>query len=199
MAFSWSWFIGWHTGLTLSKFIVRPLVSGYDLSPSFLCDKFKHYISLIFRVRFLATVKLFLIIIILWVDKMNMDIFYLLKHNVVYYIYASKIESLTLKHKYLFENCEILCNIWNKQYKLFLSEYNKKKITGNLSPLTLLARIPLRRGVFNTPLCDKVCQWLATGYSGFLHHKTDHHDITKILLKVALNTITNNVYSEQQW
>jgi hypothetical protein len=72
-------------------------------------------------------------------------------------------------------------------------------LTCNLSPLTLLARIPLRRGVFNTPLCDKVCQWLATGYSGFLHHKTDHHDITKILLKVALNTITNNVYPEQQW
>ena len=79
------------------------------------------------------------------------------------------IESLTLKHKYLFENCEILCNMWNKQYKLFLFEYDKKKITGNLSPLTLLVRIPLRRGVFNTPLCDKVCQCLVTGYSGFLH------------------------------
>ena len=27
---------------------------------------------------------------------------------------------------------------------------------------------------------------------GFLHHtKTDHHDITEILLKVALNTITH--------
>jgi hypothetical protein len=26
-------------------------------------------------------------------------------------------------------------------------------------------------------------------YSGFLHNKTDHHDITEILLKVALNTI----------
>ena len=28
-----------------------------------------------------------------------------------------------------------------------------------------------------------------SGYSGF-PHKTDHHDITEILLKVALNTIT---------
>jgi len=27
-------------------------------------------------------------------------------------------------------------------------------------------------------------------YSGFPHNKTDHHDITEILLKVALNTIT---------
>ena len=32
-----------------------------------------------------------------------------------------------------------------------------------LSPLTLWARIPLRRGVPNTILCDKVCQWLAAG------------------------------------
>ena len=29
-----------------------------------------------------------------------------------------------------------------------------------------------------------------SGYSGFLHYKTDRHDITEILLKVALNTIT---------
>jgi hypothetical protein len=27
-------------------------------------------------------------------------------------------------------------------------------------------------------------------YSGFLHHKTDRHDITDILLKVVLNTLT---------
>ena len=28
------------------------------------------------------------------------------------------------------------------------------------------------------------------GYSGFFPYKTDHHDITEILLKVALNTTT---------
>ena len=32
-----------------------------------------------------------------------------------------------------------------------------------LSPLTLWVRILLRRGVLDTGLCDKVCQWLATG------------------------------------
>jgi hypothetical protein len=32
-----------------------------------------------------------------------------------------------------------------------------------LSPLMLVVRIPLRRGVLDTILCDKVCQWLATG------------------------------------
>ena len=45
-------------------------------------------------------------------------------------------------------------------------------------------------------LCDKVCQWLAAGRLFSLRtpvsstNKTGRHDITKILLKVALNTIT---------
>jgi len=45
-------------------------------------------------------------------------------------------------------------------------------------------------------LCDEVCQWLATGrwFSPGTPvsstNKTDCHDITEILLKVALNTIT---------
>jgi len=44
--------------------------------------------------------------------------------------------------------------------------------------------------------CDKVCQWLAAGWwfsKGTpisCINKTDRHDITGILLKVALNTIT---------
>ena len=32
-----------------------------------------------------------------------------------------------------------------------------------LSPLKLWVRIPLRRGVLDTPLCDKVCRWHVTG------------------------------------
>jgi hypothetical protein len=32
-----------------------------------------------------------------------------------------------------------------------------------LSPLTLWVRIPPRRGVLDATLCNKVCQWLATG------------------------------------
>ena len=51
------------------------------------------------------------------------------------------------------------------------------------------------RGVLDTTLCDKVCQWLATGLWFFPGtpvssiDQTDRNDITKILLKVALNTI----------
>ena len=64
-----------------------------------------------------------------------------------------------------------------------------------LSPLTLWVWIPLRQAVLKTTLCDKVCQWLATGWWFSLStpvsssNKTDSHDITEILLKVALNTI----------
>jgi hypothetical protein len=60
------------------------------------------------------------------------------------------------------------------------------------SPRTLRVLASFRRG---TTLCDKVCQWLSTGRwisSGtlvFSTNKTDRHDITEILLKVALNTI----------
>ena len=52
------------------------------------------------------------------------------------------------------------------------------------------------RVVIDTTLCDKVCQWLTTGrwfspgISVSTTNKTDCHDITEILLKVALNTIT---------
>jgi hypothetical protein len=63
-----------------------------------------------------------------------------------------------------------------------------------LSPLMLWVRIPLRARC--TTLCDKICQWLVAGQWCSLStpvsstNKTDHHDITKILLKVTLNTIT---------
>ena len=51
-----------------------------------------------------------------------------------------------------------------------------------------------------TTLCDKVCKWLTAGlwfsqstkFSST--NKTDSHDITEILLKVALNTIKQTYY-----
>ena len=65
-----------------------------------------------------------------------------------------------------------------------------------LSPLMLWVRISIRARY--TTLCDKVCQWLATGrwfspgtpVSSI--NKTDSHIITEILLKVSLNTIKPN-------
>ena len=54
---------------------------------------------------------------------------------------------------------------------------------------------PAQAGVLNTILFDKVCQWLAAGWwfspgtPVSSTNKIDCHDITEILLKVALNTI----------
>jgi hypothetical protein len=50
------------------------------------------------------------------------------------------------------------------------------------------------QGVLYTILCNKVCRWLATGpwFSPVSStNRTDSHDITEILLKVASNTLSN--------
>ena len=58
-----------------------------------------------------------------------------------------------------------------------------------------LANRNIRWGVLDTTLCDKVCQWLSAdrwfspGTLFSSTNKTDCHNITEILLKVALNTI----------
>ena len=71
-----------------------------------------------------------------------------------------------------------------------------------LSPLKLWVQIQFRWGVLDITLCDKVCQWLATGRWFSMGNpvsstnKTACHDITEILLKVALNSITLNNYIE---
>jgi len=69
-----------------------------------------------------------------------------------------------------------------------------------LSPLELWVRISIGA---RCTTCDKVCQWNATGrwFSPdppvSSTNKTDLHDITEILLKVALNQTnkTNNIFS----
>jgi hypothetical protein len=68
-----------------------------------------------------------------------------------------------------------------------------------LSSLKLWVRIPPRRSVLDTTLCDEVYQWLTTGRwfppgsPVSSTNKTDCHDMTGILLKVALNTITTTL------
>ena len=57
--------------------------------------------------------------------------------------------------------------------------------------------ILFRRGVLDTTLCDKVCQWFTTGLwfspgtPVSSYNKTDRQNITEILLKMALNSINH--------
>ena len=51
-------------------------------------------------------------------------------------------------------------------------------------------------GALNTTLCETVCWWFSPGTPPISStNKTDHHDITEILLKVMLNTININLHS----
>ena len=55
------------------------------------------------------------------------------------------------------------------------------------------------QGVLDTTLCDKVFRWLVTGQWFPVgtplssNYETDHHNITEILLKVPLNTISQSI------
>jgi hypothetical protein len=66
-------------------------------------------------------------------------------------------------------------------------------IPSDLKKNNCLGRIRIM--VLNATLCDKVCQWLVAGrlFSPSTPvsstNKTDRHDITEVLLKVAFNTI----------
>ena len=66
-----------------------------------------------------------------------------------------------------------------------------------LSPLMLWVRNSIR--AMRTTLWDRVCQWLATvGWfpsspPASSTNKTDRHDITEILVKMALNTVKQHI------
>ena len=67
---------------------------------------------------------------------------------------------------------------WSWSYGRFTTTYA-------INALTLWVRVPLRRGVVDTMLCDKVCPWHAVGrwFSPvFSAIKSDRHDVTGILL-----------------
>ena len=63
-----------------------------------------------------------------------------------------------------------------------------------ISPLKLWVWMPLRRGSIQRYVIKLVSYlrqvWFSSGTPVSSTNKTDHHDITEILLKVALNTIT---------
>ena len=77
------------------------------------------------------------------------------------------------------------------------SFYNQVNDTGSWEPLVKVSSF-LDIKISDHKLCDKVCQWPIAGQWFSLGtpvsstNKTDHHDITVLLLKVALNSITSS-------
>ena len=124
---------------------------------------------------------------------------------------------LYLKINNIFQSDNIFISVFFSIFVVFspkiLSNRNTKQSNvGNLylehthyiSLLTLWVRTPLRWCVLDTTLCDKVCQWLATGrwFSPGTPvpstNKSDCHDTAEILLKAELSTINkgNNKITE---
>ena len=135
------------------------------------------------------------------------DTFCILVISTVTRRHINLINILIIKHYYiliqliclwctnLFKICKKICCIqhdigpsWSWLYGCWIYNYICYQC---LSPLKLWIRIPFRWGVLDPTLCDKVCQWLfSPGTLVSSINKADCHEITEILLKVALNTIT---------
>ena len=140
-----------------------------------------------------------------WLKKIINSTFFLVKY-VKFSVIFTENKVLTLEP-----------NLWiiEKLFHIFFMKYVKFSVifTGNKALTLELKRLswsygswiynylcnqclsPLMLWVLDTTLCDKVCQWLATGRwfspdpQVSSTNKADSHDIAEILLKVALNTI----------
>jgi hypothetical protein len=82
-------------------------------------------------------------------------------------------------------------------YIMQISGHNNINSVNSYSSISENKQREISNILSNTRLesCDQVCQWRAAGQwfspgtPVFSTNKTDHHDITEILLRVALNTI----------
>jgi hypothetical protein len=93
----------------------------------------------------------------------------------------------------------ILCivNTNTKNHNTWRSLWSDLQLHVQSIPVTtkVVSSNPVHGEVYSTALCDKVCQWLARGrwlspgIPVSSTNKADRHNITEILLKVALNTI----------
>jgi hypothetical protein len=112
-----------------------------------------------------------------------------LSHNVIHLSLISRYEADLAVFVISSKIFEIKKQIKKKQPPLPHFMTFTLNLTQCLSPLMLWVRISIRERCIT--LCDKVCQWLVPGRrfsSGTLvscTKKTDRHDRTEILLKVA--------------
>jgi len=86
--------------------------------------------------------------------------------------FTAKVQSTTqLQARAVLLILKILLWLWNVEMVLwrpswwwsFGSWINNYLCNQCLSPLTLWVRFPPRRGLHDTTLCDKICQWLVAG------------------------------------
>jgi hypothetical protein len=84
---------------------------------------------------------------------------------------------------------------WSWSYGSWIYNY-----LGNqyLSPPGLWIRIPLRRGVLDTALCDKVtaCRWFSPGIPVSSTNKTYRHNINEILLSLQQLLLKNSSFGD---
>ena len=108
----------------------------------------------------------------------------------LYFAWVFKTTSTLLVHVFWSLSITPLLPMWSWSCGSWMYNYLCNQY---ILPLMLRVRISIKPRY--AALCDKVCRWLVTGrwFSlGFpvsSTNKNDSHDITEILLKVALNTI----------
>ena len=89
--------------------------------------------------------------------------------------------------------CSKILKLWPYVLSIF-----KSYCYLNIQELKLEFESRSWRGILNTKLCDKVCQWFATGrwFSPGTPisstNKIDRYNITELLLKMALSAISHN-------
>ena len=114
------------------------------------------------------------------------------------FIFANKVHIFYIH--YIFLQCDE-GQLWSWLYDSWNYHYLCNKC---LSPLKLRVQSCSWGGVLDTTLCNKVCQsltagqWFSPGTLVSSTNKTACHDITEILLKVVLNTITLTLHYDDR-
>ena len=122
------------------------------------------------------------------------------------YSFVKRLQTICI-HKFKYKNVHVFSTKLKRgsnsyTFSLFVKLYingcfpgaNKKfpGVKKNYFPAHILACLNFKTYFlqFDTTLCDKVCQSLVAGLWFSPPKRTDRWDITEILLKVSLNTIT---------
>jgi hypothetical protein len=145
----------------------------------------------------------------LFVPLFRVQVLHVLRqHKTTYRLWTIKLLMCQYPRMNLLQNCIILLYILYQRYEN--NSLFKASVELTTSLLGCMQSVPITTKivssnpthgnvVLDTTLCHKICQWLATSLwfspvtPDSSTNKTGHHEITEILLKVALNTINLNL------